>query len=90
MRYMPRARMPAGLRPFPISAYMVQETWEKAHELVRVERGTCAGFGYFVGELIRKAVEEYKSARKEQDEGVYEDLSEENPRQAERTQEVER
>lgn len=76
MKFQPRARTPAGLRHFSVSAYMVQETWEKAHELVRMERRRYAGFGHFVGELIREAVKEYKCAREEQDGDVREDLSE--------------
>jgi predicted translin family RNA/ssDNA-binding protein len=72
-----RRQLPDDLQHFPISAYMSQETWLEAHKLARLEHKKYAGFGHFVGELMREAVEEYRREREARETGgVREDLSE--------------
>jgi hypothetical protein len=72
-----RRRLPDGLQLFQISARMSQDTWDGAHKLARLEHKKYAGFGHFVGELMREAVEEYRREREAREKGgVGEDLSE--------------
>lgn len=71
-----RRAPPEGMGLFSISAYMSRETWEEVHKLARLEHKRYTGFGHFVGETLREAVEAYRQEREKRESGgVHEDLS---------------